>query len=68
MSEHFSGPKSLGGRLKVELNLSQNATKADFKNVICVNTSKFARKIGLANLKSNGDKLDIDKLKNIPTN
>ena len=68
MSEHFSEPKSLGGRLKVELDLSNYATKADLKNVICVDTSKFARKIGLANLKSIGDKLDIDKLKNIPTN
>ena len=28
----------------------------------------FARKVDLANLKSNVDKLDTDKLKNVPTN
>ena len=31
-------------------------------------TSKFAKKVDLANLKSNVDKLDIDKLKNVSTN
>ena len=33
-----------------------------------MDTSKFSRKVDLANLKSNVDKLDIDKLKNVPTN
>ena len=28
----------------------------------------FAKKVDLANLKSNVDKLDIDKLKKLPTN
>ena len=56
MSEYFPKPKSLGGRVKVELDLSNYATKADLKNTT-----------GLANLKSNVDKLDIDNLKNIPT-
>ena len=32
------------------------------------NTSKFAKKVELANLKSNVNKVDIDKLKNVPTN
>ena len=31
-------------------------------------TSKFAKKVELANLKSNVNKVDIDKLKNVPTN
>ena len=44
------------------------ATKADFKNTACANTWKFAKRIDLANLKSNTDKLDIDKLKNVTTN
>ena len=44
------------------------ATKADFKNVASADTSKFAKEIDLANLKSNIDKLDIDKLKNVTTN
>ena len=33
-----------------------------------VDTSKFAEKVDLANFKSNVDKSDIDKLKNVPTN
>ena len=33
-----------------------------------VNTSKFTKKVDLVNLKSNADKLDIAKLKNVPTN
>ena len=37
--------------------------KRTVKNKSVVNTSKFAKKVDLANLKSNVDKLDIDKLK-----
>ena len=33
-----------------------------------VDTSKFAKKVDLASLKSNVDKLDIDKMKNVPSN
>ena len=54
--------------MKVELDLSNYATKADLKNAAGVDTSKFAKKVDLANLKSNVDKLDIYKLKNVPTN
>ena len=68
MSEYFSEPISLGGGVKVELDLSNYATKADLKNAAGFDTSKFAKKVDLANLKSNVDKLDIDKLKNVPTN
>ena len=39
-----------------------------FKNCTGVNTSEFAIKVDLANLKSDADKIDIDKLKNVPTN
>ena len=63
MSEYFPEPKSLGGRVKVELDFSNYATKADLKNATCVDTSKLARKIDLASLKSDVGKLDIDKLK-----
>ena len=38
------------------------------KNATGVDTSKCARKVDLAHLKSNLDTLDIDKLKNAPTN
>ena len=47
--------------MKVELDLSNYATKADLKNAISVDTSKFAKKVDLANLKFHADKLDIDK-------
>ena len=63
MSEYFSELKSSGGRVKIELDLSNYATKADLENATFVDTSKFAKKIDLASLKSNTDKLDIDRLK-----
>ena len=50
------------------MDLCNYATKADLKNAAGVYTSKFAKKLDLANLKSDVDKLDIDKLKNVPTN
>ena len=68
MSEYFPEPKYLGERVKVDSDLSNCATKTDLKNATGINTSKFAKKVDLANLKSNVDKLDIDKLKNVPTN
>ena len=43
------------------------ATKADLKNSIGVDTSDFAKKTDLANLKSDIDKLDTDKLKHVPS-
>ena len=68
MSKHFPKPKSLGANVKVELDLSNYTTKADLKNLIGVDTSDFVKKADLANLKSDVDKLDIDKLKSVPTN
>ena len=68
MSEYFPAPKYLGGKVKFELDLSNFATKTDLKNATGIDTSSFAEKVNLANLKSNVDKLDIDKLKIIPTN
>ena len=54
--------------MKLELDLSNYATKADLNTATCVDITKFAKKVCLANLKSNVDKLDIDKLKNVPAN
>ena len=68
MSEYSPERKSLGEKVKVELDLSNCATKTDFKNATGVDTSKFAKKADLANLKSNVDKSDIDKLKNVRIN
>ena len=43
-------------------------TKADIKNIIHVDTSNFASKANLANLKTEVNKLDIGKLKTVPAN
>ena len=67
MSEYISEQKSLDGIVKVELDLSNYATKADLKNATGIDTSKFAVKVDLANLKFNVDKLDIDNLENVRT-
>ena len=68
MSKYFLKPNSLGAHVKFELDLSDDATKTDLKNAAGVDTSSFAKKFDLAKLKSGVDKLDFDKLKNIPTN
>ena len=47
--------------------MSNYATKADLKNATSVGTSDFAKKTDLANLNSDVDKLDIEKLKNVPS-
>ena len=54
--------------VKVELDVSNYATKTDFKNATGVDTSAFAKQTDLANLRSDLDKLDIDKFKNAPIN
>ena len=66
MSKYFPKPKFLGENVKIELNLSSHATKADLKNWARVHTLDFAWETDFANLKSNAYKIDIDKLKNIP--
>ena len=66
MSEYFLEPKCSRGRVKVELDLSNYATKADLKNGAGVHTSKSVKNVDLPNL--DVEKLGIDKLKNLPTN
>ena len=46
--------------------MSNYSTKTDLKNVTHVDTSSFALKTNLANLKIGVDKLDIDKLGPVP--
>ena len=68
MSKYF--PKSFGsfGRnINVKVDLSNNATKTDIKNISHDDTSSFALKTNLANLKTEVDKLDIEKLVPVPT-
>ena len=68
MSEYFPEPKLVGEKVKVELDLSNYATKTDLKNATGTDTSSFGKKVGLVSLKYNVDKLGIDKLRNVPTN
>ena len=51
--------------MKVELNLSNYATKADLKKCNNCYISDFAKITYLSNLKSDVDKLDVNKLKNV---
>ena len=63
MSKFFPEPYELfGGDISVTVDPSNYTTKADFKNVTYVDTSSFALKTNLANLKTEVDKLDIGKL------
>ena len=67
MSQYFPKPyEPFGGDINVKVDLSNYATKADIKNISHVNTSSFALKTNLANLKTDVDKLDIDKLIPVP--
>ena len=67
MSQYIPKPfRSFGRDINVKVDLSNYATKTDFKNVTHVNTSSFALKTSLANLKTEVDKLDIDKLAPVP--
>ena len=68
MIEYFTEPKSSVVRVKVELDLSNYATKKDFKNAAGIDTSKIAKIVDLVNLIFDVDKFDVDKLKNVPTN
>ena len=58
--------RSHGGDIKVKLDLSNYATKTDLKNVTHVDFSSFASKTNLASLKTEVDKIDVDKLKTAP--
>ena len=64
MSQYF--PKPFGGDINVKVDLSNYAAKADIKNISHVDTSSFALKTNLANLKTEVDKLDIEKLALVP--
>ena len=58
--------KSSSNNVKVELDLTNYATKADLKNITHVDVSSFASKTNLAALKTEVDKIDVDKLKTAP--
>ena len=67
MSHYFPKPfRNFGGSINVKVDLSIYATKTDLKNVTHVDTSSSALKSNLANLKTELDKLGIDKLAPVP--
>ena len=67
MSQYFPKPyEPFGGDINVSVDLSNYATKDDIKNISHVDTSSFALKTNLAHLKTEVDKLDIDKLITVP--
>ena len=69
MSQYFPKPyEAFGGDINVKVDLSNYATKADIKNTSHVDTSSFALKLNLAHLKTEVDKLDIDKIGPVPVN
>ena len=63
MSQYFPKPyEPFCGDINVKVDLWNYATKADIKNISHVDISNFALKTNLASLKTEVDKLDIDKL------
>ena len=66
MSTYYSPYKSSNSNVKVELDLTNYATKTDLKNITHVDTSSYALKTNLAALKTEADKIDTDKLKTVP--
>ena len=67
MSTYYPPYKSSSNNIKVELDLTNYATKTDLNNITHVDTSSFARKTNLVALKTEVDKIDLDKLKTAPT-
>ena len=59
--------RSFGRNINVKVDLSSYATKSDIKDISLVGTSSFSLKTNLANLKTELDKLDIEKLLLLPT-
>ena len=66
MSEYFPKPSIHEENIKVKIDLTNYVTKEDIKNITHVDTSNFAWKTNLSSLKTEVDKLDIDKLVPIP--
>ena len=66
MSAYYLPYKSSSNNIKVELDLANYATKDYVKNITHVDVSSFASKTNLAALKTEVDKIDVDKLKTTP--
>ena len=66
MSTYYPPYKSSSQNIKVELDLANYVTKDDVKNITHGDVNSFASKINLAALKTEIDKIDVDKLKTAP--
>ena len=67
MSQYFPKPyEPFGWDINVKVDLSNYATKSDIKNISHVDTLRFALKTNLASLKTEVDKVHIDKLVPVP--
>ena len=64
MSQYFPKPFR---NINIKVDLWNYVTKTDIKNISHADTSSFALKTNLANLKTQVDKLDVDKLVSVPT-
>ena len=67
MIQNFPKPyEPFGEDINIKDHLPNYVTKTDLKNMSHVDVSSFALKSNLANLKTEVDKLDIDKLAPLP--
>ena len=67
MSQYFPEPfEPFNGDINVKVDLSNYATKTDLKNISHIDVSSYALKLNLAGLKTEVDKLDINKLTSVP--
>ena len=66
MSTYYPPYKRSSSNAKVELDLTNYATKTDLENITHVDVSSFASKTNLAALKTEVDKTDADKLNTVP--
>ena len=67
MSQYFPKPcEPFGVDINVKVDFSTYATKGDIKNISDADTSSFALKTNLANLKTDFYQLDVNKLVSVP--
>ena len=66
MSSQYFPPYGSTNNIKGELDLANYATKDDVKNITHIDVRSYATKTNLAALKTEVDKIDVDKLKTTP--
>ena len=65
-SQYFPPYENSSNNIKVQLDLTNYATKDDVKNITHVDVTSYATKTNLAALKTKVDKINVDKLKTVP--